>query len=50
MDTAFTIQKYQGLVPTPLLFRDVIKGYVVGYGWKAGRFFSGHRERLEMGE
>jgi len=50
MDTAFTIQKYQGLVPTPLLFRDVIKGYVAGYGWKAARFFSGHGERLEMGE
>lgn len=50
MDTAFAIQNYQGFVPTPLRLRDVFKGYVAGYGWKASRFFRGYDRALEMGE
>ncbi len=50
METAFTIQKFQGFVPTPLKMRDVLKGYVAGYGWKAARFFRGHDRDLDMGE
>jgi uncharacterized protein (DUF362 family) len=50
METAFTVQKFQGFVPTPLRMRDVAKGYVAGYGWKAARFFRGYRNDLDMGE
>jgi hypothetical protein len=37
-------------VPTPLRMRDVAKGYVAGYGWKAARFFRGYKHDLDMGE
>jgi hypothetical protein len=30
--------------------RDVAKGYVAGYGWKAARFFRGYKHDLDMGE
>ncbi|MFH1149086.1 MAG: DUF362 domain-containing protein [Actinomycetota bacterium] len=50
MDTAFGVQKFQGFVPTPVLMRDILKGYVAGYGWKAARFFRGHADPLRMGE
>lgn len=50
METAFTIQRFQGFVPTPVRVRDVAKGYVAGYGWKAARFFRGNGTDLNMGE
>ncbi len=50
METAFAVQKFQGFVPTPLRMRDVGKGYVAGYGWKAARFFKGYKQGLDMGE
>lgn len=50
MDTAFAIQRFQGFVPTRMDMRDVLKGYVSGYGWKAARFFRGHHAPLGMGE
>jgi uncharacterized protein (DUF362 family) len=50
METAFAVQKFQGFVPTPMRMRDVGKGYVAGYGWKARRFFRGHGHDLQMGE
>lgn len=50
METAFAVQKFQGFVPTPMKMRDVLKGYVAGYGWKAARFFRGHDHPLRMGE
>lgn len=46
METAFGVQKFQGFVPTPMRMRDILKGYVAGYGWKASRFFRGRDERL----
>jgi len=42
MDVAFGVQKFQGFVPTTVRMRDVLEGYVAGYGWKAARFFRGH--------
>jgi len=50
MDVAFAIQKFQGFVPTPLKIRDLAKGYVAGYGWKAARFFRGYENSLCKGE
>lgn len=50
METAFAVQKFQGFVPTPLKMRDVGKGYVAGYGWKAARFFKGYDYELNMEE
>jgi uncharacterized protein (DUF362 family) len=50
MEAAFAVQKFQGFVPTPMRMRDVGKGYVAGYGWKARRFFRGHGHDLQMGE
>jgi len=50
METAFAVQRFQGFVPTPLRMRDVMKGYVAGYGWKAARFFKGYQQRLNMEE
>lgn len=50
METAFAVQKFQGFVPTPMRMRDIGKGYVAGYGWKAARFFKGHDHDLNMGE
>lgn len=50
MESAFAVQKFQGFVPTPLKMRDVLKGYVAGYGWKAARFFRGYDDDLHMGE
>jgi len=50
METAFGIQKFQGFVPTPMSMRDLLKGYVAGYQWKAARFFRGYDHRLNMGE
>lgn len=50
MDVAFGVQKFQGFVPTPVKMRDVLKGYVAGYGWKAARFFGGHEGSSRMGE
>lgn len=50
MDTAFGVQKLQGFVPTPLRMRDVLRGYVAGYGWKAARFFRGFDRPLGMEE
>lgn len=50
METAFAVQKFQGFVPTPLRMRDVMKGYVAGYGWKARRFFKGYEQELNMEE
>lgn len=39
MKTAFTLQRYQGPIPTPTRYRDIGKGYVAGYGWKAANVF-----------
>jgi uncharacterized protein (DUF362 family) len=50
METAFAVQNFQGFVPTPVKMRDVLKGYVAGYGWKAARFFRGYDCDLDMGE
>lgn len=50
METAFAIVKFQGLVDLPMRMRDVAKGYVAGYGWKAMRFFTGYGHDLNMGE
>ena len=45
MDTVFALQKFQGWVPTFMHRRDVLKGYVAGYGWKASKFFRGGETR-----
>ncbi len=29
----------QWMIPNPMLYRDIAKGYVAGYGWKAAKFF-----------
>lgn len=50
METAFTVQKFQGFVPTPMRLSDVAKGYVAGYGWKAAKFFGGRAPDINMGE
>jgi uncharacterized protein (DUF362 family) len=50
LDVAFGVQKFQGLVPTPVRIRDILKGYLAGYGWKAARFFRGHVDTLRTGE
>ncbi|MHB8894356.1 MAG: DUF362 domain-containing protein [Candidatus Geothermincolia bacterium] len=50
METAFAVQKFQGFVPTPMRMRDIGRGYVAGYGWKAARFFRGYRHELNMEE
>lgn len=39
MATAFKLQWYQGSVPTSMLYRDLVPGYLKGYGWKAAKFF-----------
>jgi len=45
MDAVFALQKFQGWVPTFMHRRDVLKGYVAGYGWKASKFFRGGETR-----
>jgi len=50
METAFAIVNFQGFVKLPMRMRDVLKGYVAGYGWKAARFFKGFEHDLNMGE
>jgi uncharacterized protein (DUF362 family) len=50
MDTAFILQRFQGFVPSHMKMRDVFKGYVAGYGWKAARFFRGYDRPLDQGE
>lgn len=50
MDTAFAIQRFQGFVPTPMRVRDLLKGYVAGYRWKAARFFRGYDHPLSKEE
>ena len=49
IETAFAVQSFQGYAP-PLKLRDVMKGYVAGYGWKARRFFTGYDRDLDMGD
>ncbi len=48
MKTAFTIQRYQGMVPSSTHYHDVARGYVAGYGWQAERIFRRRPDPLKI--